>query len=207
MQTLSISVDEEILEQATSVIEDMGLTLSNAVQVFLKRVARDRSLDCILARQVSTPSTTSSTQIQRSGIEADSNLSYPISRRMAGYTSEKVDRGEMRKRSAIYLFRKKGYSVYGTITFASKNRASYNYWANPNFDYLNEDWWLILNDWVNRKLYLFQIPRNAIQQEELVGRNDQPNLIDLQIYENDPNFTDMRSGCSFKRFLVDEINY
>ena len=126
---------------------------------------------------------------------------------MTGCASNKVDRGEMRKRSSIDLFRHKGYNVYGTITYASKNRATRNYWANPNFEYLNEDWWLILNDWYNRKLYLFQIPRNSISEEDLVSRNDQPNLIDLQIYENDPNFTDMRSGYSFKRFLVDEIDY
>ena len=113
----------------------------------------------------------------------------------------------MRKRIAVNMFRAKGATLYGTISYSSKNRTTFNYWSNPNFDYLGEDWSLILNDWVNRKLYLFQIPRNSISYSELVGRNDQPNLIDLQIYENDPNFTDMRSGYSFRRFLADEIDY
>ena len=83
----------------------------------------------------------------------------------------------------------------------------YNYWSNPNFSVLEEDWTLILNDWVNQILYLFRIPRNSISASELVGRNDQPDLIDIQILEDNPNFVDRRSDFSFRQFLVDEINY
>lgn len=204
MQTLSISVDEEILAQATPVIEDMGLTLSSAIQVFLKKVAREQSIDFVLIRRDLPFSPAPSPEQSINEKEEPARGAYPAP---TVESAIKTDRGEMRKRLAVNMFRAKGATLYGTITFSSKNRTTFNYWSNPNFDYLNEDWSLILNDWINRKLYLFQIPRNSISYTELVGRNDQPNLIDLQIYENDPNFTDMRSGYSFKRFLVDEIDY
>lgn len=204
MQTLSISVDEEILAQAAPVIEDMGLTLSSAIQVFLKKVAREQSIDFILTRRGLALSPAPSPEQTSNKKEETVRGAYPT---QAVESSVKTDRGEMRKRIAINMFRAKGISLYGTISFSSKNRTTFNYWSNPSFDYLNEDWSLILNDWVNRKLFLLQIPRNSISCTELVGRNDQPNLIDLQIYENDPTYTDMRSGYSFKRFLVDEIDY
>ena len=204
MQTLSISVDEEILAQATPVIEDMGLTLSSAIQVFLKKVAREQSIDFVLTRRglPFTPAPSPKQNLNENGESVRS--AYPIP---TAENPVKADRGEMRKRIAVNMFRAKGATLYGTISYSSKNRTTFNYWSNPSFDYLEEDWSLILNDWVNRKLYLFQIPRNSISYSELVGRNDQPNLIDLQIYENDPNFTDMRSGYSFRRFLADEIDY
>ena len=72
---------------------------------------------------------------------------------------------------------------------------------------LKTDWTLILNDWVNRKLYLFRIPAKTISAHELIGRNDKPNLIDIQILEDNPSFVDRRSEYSFRRFLIDQIDY
>ena len=64
-----------------------------------------------------------------------------------------------------------------------------------------------MNDWVNRKLYLFRIPAKTISAQDLVARNDKPNLIDIQILDDNPSFIDKRSDYSFKRFLVDNIDY
>ena len=132
----------------------------------------------------------------------------PIVERVAPQTETvKTDRGEMRKTLAVKMFRERGRYIDKNVTYSSKNRTTYNYWSNPNFSVLEEDWTFILNDWVNRKLYLFRIPRNSISASELVGRNDQPDLIDIQILEDNPNFVDRRSDFSFRRFLIDEMEY
>ena len=191
MKKIIIEVQEDTLDQATGVLEDLGLDVESAVRMFLKRVVKEQSVAFVL------PS------VNAVGV------SKPVVERVASQTTEaiKVDRGDMRKTLAIKMFKERGRYIDKNVTYSSKNRTTYNYWSNPNFAVLEEDWTLILNDWVNQKLYLFRIPRHSIPASELVGRNDQPDLIDIQIFEDNPNFVDRRSGFSFKIFLVDEIQY
>ena len=191
MKKIIIEVQEDTLDQATGVLEDLGLEVESAVRMFLKRVVKEQSVAFVL------PSANAI------------SVSQPVVERVASQTTEtvKVDRGEMRKTLAVKMFKERGRYIDKNVTYSSKNRTTYNYWSNPNFAVLEEDWTLILNDWVNQKLYLFRIPRHSIPASELVGRNDQPDLIDIQILEDNPNFVDRRSGFSFKIFLVDEIQY
>lgn len=191
MKKIVIEVQEDTLDQATGVLEDLGLDVESAVRMFLKRVVKDQSVAFVLPNA-------NAVRVSKSVVE-----------RVAPQTTEtvKVDRGEMRKTLAVKMFKERGRYIDKNVTYSSKNRTTYNYWSNPNFSVLEEDWTLILNDWVNQKLYLFRIPRNSISASELVGRNDQPDLIDIQILEDNPNFVDRRSDFSFRQFLVDEINY
>ena len=107
------------------------------------------------------------------------------------------------------MFEKKGYAINEDhTTYASKNKTNYTYWANPQFSLLRQNWYLILNDWPNRTLYLFLIPANSISPDELMPRKDKPDIIDLEIYYNDPTFTDSRKKLvSFLKYKVDEMNY
>ena len=191
MKKIVIEVQEDTLDQATGVLEDLGLDVESAVRMFLKRVVKDQSVAFVLPNANAV------------------RVSKPVVERVAPQTTEtvKVDRGEMRKTLAVKMFKERGRYIDKNVTYSSKNRTTYNYWSNPNFSVLEEDWTLILNDWVNQILYLFRIPRNSISASELVGRNDQPDLIDIQILEDNPNFVDRRSDFSFRQFLVDEINY
>ena len=191
MKKIVIEVQEDTLDQATGVLEDLGLDVESAVRMFLKRVVKDQSVAFVLPNANAV------------------RVSKPVVERVAPQTTEtvKVYRGEMRKTLAVKMFKERGRYIDKNVTYSSKNRTTYNYWSNPNFSVLEEDWTLILNDWVNHKLYLFRIPRNSISASELVGRNDQPDLIDIQILEDNPNFVDRRSDFSFRQFLVDEINY
>ena len=191
MKKIIIEVQEDTLDQATGVLEDLGLDVESAVRMFLKRVVKEQSVAFVL------PSVNTA------------RVSQPVIERVTPQTTEtvKVDRGEMRKTLAVKMFKERGRYIDKNVTYSSKNRTTYNYWSNPNFSVLEEDWTFILNDWVNRKLYLFRIPGNSISASELVGRNDQPDLIDIQILEDNPNFIDRRSDFSFRRFLVDEIDY
>ena len=190
MGKIIIEIQDEVLHQATEIIEELGLDVESSIRVFLKRIVRDQSLAFILSN--SNGNVISNQVVEGGVLKAE---------------APKIDRGEMRKSLAMKMFRERGKYIDKNITYSSKNRTTYNYWANPDFAVLEEDWTLILNDWVNRKLYLFRIPAKTISATELKARNDKPNLIDIQILEDNPNFVDRRSEYCFRRFLVDEIDY
>lgn len=118
---------------------------------------------------------------------------------------------KLSKREAIALCVRNGYvfAEKRNISFSSKNDSQLTdiYWSNPPVDALTKDWDIILNDWVNRKLYVFRVPAYRIPTNALRVRSDQPRKIDLQIYYGDPTFTDSRSGVRFHEFLQMEIPY
>lgn len=191
MKKITIEVQEDTLDQATGVFEDLGLDVESAVRMFLKRVVKDQSVAFVL------PSTNAT------------GVSKQAAKRVDPQTSKtaKIDRGEMRKTLAVKIFKERGRYIDKNVTYSSKNRTTYNYWSNPHFSVLKEDWTLILNDWANHKLYLFRIPHKSISASDLVGRSDKPELIDIQIPDDSPNFVDKRSNFSFKRFLIDQLDY
>ena len=191
MKKVFIEIQEDTLNQVNNVLDDLGLDIESAIRMFLRRIVRDQSVAFVLNNNGTIAS------VPQPIIENNTFQSDVV----------KIDRGEMRKMLAIKMFKERGKIIDKNVTYSSKNRTTYNYWSNPNFSVLDENWSLILNDWVNLKLYLFNIPSRSISASQLVPRNDQKDLIDIQILENDPNFVDKRSGFGFKRFLADEIDY
>ena len=189
MKEILIKVPEDAWEEANNVLDDLGLDIEIAVKMFLKRVAKDKTVAFVL------PNT--------DGVGSH----YILGKATNKTETIKVDRGDMRKSLAIKLFRERGKHIDANVTYSSKNRSTYNYWANPDFSVLRDDWTFILNDWVNRKLFLLRVPGGSISASELVARNDKPNLIDIQILEDNPSFGDRRSEYCFRRFLVDQIDY
>lgn len=179
-----LDFEDQIFEQANDVFESIGLDFRSATNMFLKRVIKDGSISFLFSQQ-----TISSNKIVDNEILPS------------------LDKGDMTKNRAIRLFSSKGYSVGKNVTFASKNRSAYNYWANVEFGMLANDWHLILNDWINKVVYLFFIPAHSINAKELTPRSDKSFLVDLQIMYNDTTFTDNRSGFSFNKFLVETIYY
>lgn len=114
---------------------------------------------------------------------------------------------KMTKERAILLF-KKNYNMMNlsNTTYASKNKGVNKYWANPKIKLCKTEWYFILNDTLKRKLYLFIIPRGALQNK-LCIRSDKNWLVDLQIQFNDVDFMDTRSKVCFGKFLSEEILY
>lgn len=161
--------------------------------MFLKRVIKEGTISFLFSQKAETNFDSSITE---------SHSTTPILHRF-----DKIDKGDMTKSKAIRLLASKGHRLGKNVTFASKNRGAYNYWANVEFEMLSTNWSLILNDWINKVVYLFIIPAHTIKEKELTPRNDKPYLIDLQIMYNDTTFTDNRSGYSFAKFLVEKINY
>lgn len=123
------------------------------------------------------------------------------------FFNTKPNVGKVSKNQAIQILKNDGISVYGQITFSSENSSVYKYWANPSIEYINNDWWLILNDIDNRTLFAFFIPANSIQEYEVVVRADKPELIDIQINYDDDSFTDSRSKIEFKQWFVKSVDY
>lgn len=220
---VDFEINEELYRQAESVFDDAGIDSETAVRMFFKRVVKEGSFAFLLqdrqpVREESVQNDDANLHISRleslfdvaaqnfeNASPSEKNMAF--GRRFTNQNDAKTDSDRMRKSNAVRLLLSKGYDLYRTITFASKNTGAYNYWANPDDYYVKYDWSLILNDWMERKLYLFNIPAGSIADNVLVPRADKPDKIDLQIMYNDVTFTDNRSGFSFAKYLVGEVKY
>lgn len=183
----TIYVDEQLLREAEQVLEEIGLDTGAVAKMALKRVVRDGSISFLVA------------DVPRIEVQA------PVE--MATQSPAVRGSGRINKSAAVNLFRRNGVYTNDNVTFASKNKAGNYYWANPLFDALKRDWYLILNDWMKKELHLFKIPAQMLKESDLVSRSDNEEKIDLQIAYNDTTFTDGRSKVSFVDFLVKSISY
>ena len=187
---IQLELDENLIKEATTIFDYFGLDMQTGIKMFLTRVKKDKSVTFLFGQLNQTQAEPQATQ---KFISEDDTIIK--------------DEFKMTKSGAIRLFLNNGQHIARTVTFASKNRSANNYWANPNFEVLNEDWSLILNDNRRRRLSLFFIPASTIAKSQLNPRADIPELIDLQIMYNDNTFTDNRSGFSFAQFLTNKIDY
>lgn len=189
MKRIYADIDENLFNDANVIFNDVGLSMESAITVMLKRVVRDGGFSFLFdvnsVKAHYLPET-----------KQEENAAEP----------KKEAQIKMTKNRAIALFKNEGIVFNNNVTFASKNKSSYNYWANPSFDVLDSDWFLILNDWVNREIHLFEIPAKTFRHDCLVSRADK-NKIDLQIMHDDSLFTDARSKISFAKYLKITISY
>ena len=182
-----IYIEEQLLQEVEQILEKLGLDATTVAKMALKRVVRDGGISFLIA------------DLPKIEVEPVSGPAIPI--------ATTAEQGRITKSTAVSLFKNKGFTPSHNLTFASKNRASNYYWGNPLFDVLKQDWYLILNDWIKRELYLFKIHNYALKETDLVSRSDNDKKIDLQIAYNDITFTDSRSKISFAQFLVTTISY
>lgn len=190
MEQILLSLDENLVKEAKVVFNYFGIDVQTGIKMFLTRVVNDKTISFLFSQVKQAP-----TEFKRT----DNNVSEDAPTPNNDF--------KMTKNGAIRLFLNNGNKIAETVTFASKNRSAYNYWANPNIDVLKNDWSLILNDVARRKLYLFNIPAKTISEYAVTLRADNQELIDLQIMYNDSTFTDNRSRISFIKFKADEIDY
>lgn len=109
-----------------------------------------------------------------------------------------------KKKNAIILFRQKGHKIFDYYTnFATKNTDNDVYWINPDKRHLKEDWYIILDDNIGKRLYLLFIPKDSIKELKMKNNKE----CNVAIRYNDLNFLDLHSGVSFKNYLVDFIDY
>ena len=183
----TIYVDEQLLRNAERILEEIGLDASAVAKMALKRVVRDGGISFLV------------TDVPRIEIQTpvETVAQIPVVE----------ETGRINKSAAVNLFRRNSVYTNNNVTFASKNKAGNYYWANPLFDALKQDWYLILNDWIKKELHLFKIPAHALKESDLVSRSDNEEKIDLQIAYNDVTYTDGRSKVSFDRFHIKSISY
>ena len=206
----TLFLDKELMAKAELILDNSAIDLETVIKLILNRIVKDNSLDVLFSKpivnsEVVTDNKESNIHYSMTTISQTDNLSNKNN-----FPQDNVLQAtfyKMTKSIAIRYFLADNYDVYKNVTFASKNRSAYNYWANPDVDILNYDWSLILHDWINKKIYLFNIPANSIALDELTVRSDKPHQIDLQIMYNDKTFTDNRSGLKFSDYLVAKINY
>lgn len=180
--------DERLISEAEIILDEIGIDITTAVRTMLKRVIRERGA-AFLFNDNSVPAAGNTEQ-------EDVSVSETVH----------DNHSKMTKNKAIVLLKSKGVSIGENVTFSSKNKNSHNYWANPSFNVLNKNWFLILNDWSKRELHLFVIPAKTYSRSKLVSRADK-DLIDLQIMSGDESFTDIRSKTSFAKYRVKKISY
>lgn len=110
------------------------------------------------------------------------------------------------KSKSIELFNSKGYDLKNSNTnFASTSTKYMGYWINPNPLQLSKNWYIVLNDCRNKKLYLFNIPKNSIDPQQLKHREN--SKLQILIRENDLKFEDVHSGFCFLPYLKDTLEY
>ena len=182
----AIYVDEQLLQEAERILEEIGLDATAVTKMALKRVVRDGGISFLVA------------DLPR--IEVQPVVSAPAD-------TADSEQGRVTKNIAINLFKNNGVITNNNVTFASKNKAGNYYWANPLFGVLEQDWYLILNDWIKKELHIFKVPAKTIKPEEMVCRADNEEKVDLQVIYNDTTYTDSRSKISFSRFLIKSIRY
>lgn len=198
---LMIKIDEQVYEQILKICERENISFELSMQLYFIRVIENNSV-------IFTKNDLNATYFKAPNLLSDSKDSLEdnnLFNKKRG--SIKFIENKMTKTLAKRLFWNKGQPIFPIVNFSSRNKSGYCYWSNPSIDVLSEDWSLILNDLDKKKLYLFNIPKNSIDELEVKVRSDRQNLIDLQIMYDDPTFTDNRSGISFKEFFVDEIDY
>lgn len=202
MEKYYLTLDDEVVNQAEKILDSINMDLNSAVTILLKKIIKEGNA-LFLFHQTNI---LTNVEIMNSSNTLKQKKANEEEKYMA-ITNNATMKPDMTKSKAIRIFKDKGINVSGEIKFASKNRTANNYWANPDFDVLSKNWTLILNDWINRLLYLLVIPANSIQKNQLVSRNDKKNVIDLQIAYGDSTFTDNRSGFSFKEYIVAVESY
>ena len=202
MEKYYLTLDDEVVNQAEKILDSINMDLNSAVTILLKKIIKEGDALFLFHQTNILPNV----EIMNSSNHLKQKKANEEEKYMA-ITNNATMKPDMTKSKAIRIFKNIGLNISGEITFASKNRTANNYWANPAFDVLSKNWTLILNDWVNRILYLLIIPANSINESQLVSRNDKKNVIDLQIAYDDSTFTDNRSGFSFKEYIVAVESY
>lgn len=119
---------------------------------------------------------------------------------------------EMRaKREVISFVKEQGIKIGKNVSYAKLQEKKNCFWINPLVDFLNKDWWLLLNDQVNKNIYVLMVPADTFDikypciKGHLVNRKDKPQYIDLNL--NLQNFVDLRSSCGFSNFIIKTFKY
>ena len=108
----------------------------------------------------------------------------------------------MLKKQAIELLKKHNYSIEdGNITFRTVTHQRVSY-LMPTSKFLNNNWWIILDDAINGTLHLFFIPSNSKPEINMILYDDyNPNKTGIDILYMDKGI------FSSTKYLITSITY
>lgn len=181
MKKITLELEDVVFEKVKKQFEELGVDFKTGLVYLIEEFVDEKDVNCKLNK--------------KQKLIDDNIKSYKLT-----------------KSIALNLFYGFGEIIDGShCTFSSRGdigKSNYNFfWANPNIQFLNNDWNLILNDKYFKKIYLMKIPANSIDKSDVKTRTDKNMLLDLRIQCDDSNFTDLASGFRFDKFLVATIDY
>lgn len=114
------------------------------------------------------------------------------------------------KKYAKLFLEENGIIIDKDFSYAKRLDEKNEFWLNPRVTKLDDDWTLVLNNQVESKIYLLEVPKNTFHlnseaKNGLKVRKDMPQRIDLSI--DSETFIDKRSKCSFKSFIKNIVDY
>lgn len=115
------------------------------------------------------------------------------------------------KSEVIKFVENNGYHFNGYVSYASLQISKGIFWNNASTAKCSEEWDLVLNDQVNRLIYIMHFPRNSLKasltKKEgcLIIRKDRPQYLDINI-EN-KSFIEIRSKVDLSGYIVNRIKY
>ena len=205
MKEIKLNINEQLYNEAEGILDEYGLEIQNILTTVLKRIVREGSAGFLYSKKEPV--------IVTSGEESKVDIE---SKFLPARQVQVANTLRMSKNIAKEILAKNGVSIGKdeTVVYATKNSATGNYWATPRIEKLVGVWYLILNDDVNGKLYLFKIANedgsiardfvDKLGKRELKGET----LANIQIFGDDSvNFIDKVSGASFGPYLVKSIIY
>lgn len=124
-------------------------------------------------------------------------------------TKAKLRLGKRVKKEAVEYIESKGIKLGKNITYAVRQEGKQEFWANPPTSYLDDDWFIILNDTFETKLLVLKVPAKelSLKNEKAIGlyiRKDR-DAIDLKISGN--TLKDRYSEIEFSKYIIETINY
>lgn len=116
----------------------------------------------------------------------------------------------LRKSVAVKYVRDRGVDIGKNVTYASLQKDSPRFWANPRTSMLSVGWDIVLNDTQQYELVVLHVPSRTLAirgngRDGLLCRSDKPDRLDLSIDRD--SMTDARSGVHFARFVVTRVAY
>ncbi len=205
MEKVSISVEERIISEAGHILEGICMDVEMAVKVFLRRVMKDKSI-AFLINTTATNKEDDSLNNKKEKSSTEKTIGLTTVNPVDNFTPDfsNLSGDEMSKSIALSMFRKEGLKIGKNITYASSKSS---YYANPKYECLVENWWIILNDRKREIIYLLYVPAGELAASDLEGLKNSVEKATILIRYNDPTFTDLRSEISFEKYFVKSIQY
>lgn len=119
----------------------------------------------------------------------------------------------LKKEALSFLTNRRGLTFDKNTSYATLQKGKKYFWINPKYHLLNENWKIVLNNTIEHKLIIMNIPKSSLRLKDannilgLITRKDANHKDEIDLEIDASNYTDRRSKVSFSKFIIDEISY